>query len=250
MEHVRAQGGYYSDMRLDNVVLSNTGDVVLVDFEQRGVWASFAAPEVAYLDYVATLAMSADGEVPAKLRDEFRAKMDRYVPGWEVVGRGAYTGEADGYALGWLGMDGEEREAAMVYMLGRALWCVFEGMSMPERAVWRNCRYEGDLEFPRYRRTPMPAQELIDRCTIGRVEGRRESGVVREGGRIVLRGGNGTETAEMVRQAAREWWREEVERAERFLEEREGRGERGEAPVFRGRPRLQEVFAWLESWGV
>ncbi|ELR03590.1 hypothetical protein GMDG_06244 [Pseudogymnoascus destructans 20631-21] len=218
--HIVRQGGYYSDLRVDNVVLAENGEAVLVDFEQRGVWVGFSAPEVACIENLAIIAMSAHGEVPEGVRAEYRAKMDRFVPGWRGVGKGAHKGKTEGFALGWLAMDAEEREAAMVYMLGRALWCIFEGVGMPERAVWRQGG-EGGMEFPAYRRAGQRERELIDRCTMGRVEGRREQGVVRSGGRIVLKEGDGTESAEVVQRAAKEWWIEELGRGERFLEERE-----------------------------
>lgn len=253
--HVVRQGRYYSDLRVDNVVLAEDGEVVLVDFEQRGVWAGFSAPEVACVENLAIVAMSAKGEVPEVVRAEYRAKMDRFVPGWREMGKGARKGRTEGFALGWLAMDAEGREAAMVYMLGRALWCIFEGVGMPERAVWRQGGGEGGVEFPAYRRAGQREWELIDRCTRGRVDGRREQGVVRVGGRIVLREGDGTESAEVVQRAAKEWWIEELERGERFLEEREiKREERRESgqmegsSVFGGRPRLEEVLDILESW--
>ncbi|KFZ07341.1 hypothetical protein V501_06544, partial [Pseudogymnoascus sp. VKM F-4519 (FW-2642)] len=254
--HVVRQGGYYSDLRVDNVVLAEDGEAVLVDFEQRGVWAGFSAPEVACIENLAIVAMSAHGEVPEEVRAEYRAKMDRFLPGWRDVGKGAHKGRTEGFALGWLAMDAEEREAAMVYMLGRALWCIFEGVGMPERAVWRQGG-EGGVEFPAYERAGQRERELIDRCTRGRVEGRREQGVVRAGGRILLNEGDGTESAEGVQRAAREWWIEELERGEIFLEEREirreerrGSGEVGGFSVFGGRPRLEEVRDILESWEV
>ncbi|KFY26405.1 hypothetical protein V493_04110 [Pseudogymnoascus sp. VKM F-4281 (FW-2241)] len=253
--HVVRQGGYYSDLRVDNVVLADDGEAVLVDFEQRGVWAGFSAPEVACVENLAIIAMSADREVPEAVRAEYRAKMDRVLPGWRDVGKGSHKGRTEGFALGWLAMDAEEREAAMVYMLGRALWCIFEGVGMPERAVWRHGGEEGGVEFPTYRRAGQRERELIDRCTRGRVEGRREQGVVMVGGRIVLKGGDGTESAEEVQRAAREWWIEELEREEWFLWEREmmreerrgaGAGREGFS-AFGGRPRLEEVLAILGS---
>ncbi|KFY44454.1 hypothetical protein V495_03443 [Pseudogymnoascus sp. VKM F-4514 (FW-929)] len=265
LAHVVDQGKYYSDLRVDNVVVDEDGEAVLVDFEQRGVWAGFSAPEVACVENMAIIAMSANGEVPVSVRAEYRAKMDRFVPGWRDVGKGAYKRSTEGFALGWLAMDVLEREAAMVYMLGRALWCIFEGVGMPERAVWRQGGGEGGVEFPEYRKARKRERELIDRCTRGRVGERREQVVVRMGGRIVLKEGDGTESADAVQRAAKEWWIEELERGERFLEKRERkreersesgdmREERSESgdmkisSVFGGRPRLEEVLHILESW--
>lgn len=47
---------YYPDLRLDNIVLSEAWDIVMVDFEQRGVWCEFAAPEVNSLEYIRLIA--------------------------------------------------------------------------------------------------------------------------------------------------------------------------------------------------
>ncbi|OBT49664.1 hypothetical protein VE04_10157, partial [Pseudogymnoascus sp. 24MN13] len=69
--HVLRQGSYYSDLRVDNVVLAENGEAVLVDFEQRGVWAGFSAPEVACIENLAIIAMSAHGEVPEVVRAEY-----------------------------------------------------------------------------------------------------------------------------------------------------------------------------------
>lgn len=248
--HIRSHGRYYSDLRLDNILLSNTDDLVLVDFEQRGVWCSFSAPEVSCLDYIVTMATSDDGEMPAARREEYQRKLDKYVPGWEKVKKKSYSSSTDGYALGWFGLSDEEKESAMVYMLGRVLWCIFEGVSMPERAFWQTCRIESDLTFPAYCQTPPEARKLIDACTVGRVEigDEREPRIVRVGSKVVLRDGDGTETPDMVREAAREWWRAELEIAEAFLEERYERKKAGDSSALYGRPKLQDVMEVLEGW--
>lgn len=250
--HIRSQGRHYSDLRLDNILLSDSDDVVLVDFEQRGVWCSFSAPEIAFLDYIVTMATSDDGEMPAEKREEYRGKLERYVPGWRDTRRKSYVANTDGYALGWFGLSAEEKESAMVYMLGRVLWCIFEGVSMPERAVWRTCRLESELTFPDYSRTPREMRRLIDACTVGRIERghEREPKIVREGSRVVLRDGDGTETAEMVQKAAKVWWKAELEVAEKFLEDRYERKKAGDFRVSFERPKLEEVLRGLECWKV
>ncbi|TQS32340.1 hypothetical protein Golomagni_07345, partial [Golovinomyces magnicellulatus] len=57
LHHRETAGRFYPDLRLDNIVLSKTRDIVMVDFEQRGVWCEFAAPEVNALDFIKILAI-------------------------------------------------------------------------------------------------------------------------------------------------------------------------------------------------
>lgn len=315
--HVRERGRiFYPDLRLDNIVLSAADDVVMVDFEQRGVWCEFAAPEVNALEYARILASDGpadvgyysreeDGEeeqeeeegpaapattttIPEEVRAHFAAILSRLLPGWEALqASDEYTqapppppgpegGSPHGdhhhhqhhgcYNIPWLCLDAAEQEAAEVYMLGRVLWCVFEGQSAPHpAAVWQSYRREPDLEFPAFSsRTPPPLRDLIDRCTRGRRP--TLSGlIVRRGSKLVLRdgkkgeegnGGGGSPEDEEggneedeVRAAARAWWREEVAAAERFLEMREERRNRGEWDGnYYARPRLREVLAELERF--
>ena len=51
----------------------------MVDFEQRGVWCEFAAPEVNAIDYIRHLAV--DEEIPGRIRERIRWLSERYA-GW------------------------------------------------------------------------------------------------------------------------------------------------------------------------
>ncbi|KAK4153398.1 hypothetical protein C8A00DRAFT_33882 [Chaetomidium leptoderma] len=277
VSHIRERGGggggmFYPDLRLDNVLASASGDIVMVDFEQRGVWCEFAAPEVNAIDYMRILASDDDDDepdeansssptIPDETRAHFAAILDRLLPDWDALQacEDYASPRPRGYAnynIPWLALDdGPEREAAMVYMLGRVLWCLFEGQSAPQRAaVWQSYRYEPDLEFPAFRLTPRALRGLIDGCTRGRREV-LSSLVVRRGSRLVLRGdGEGSSSnssAEEVLKVAREWWRAEVRAAEEFVEMREERKAAGlwDGNYF-GRPRLSEVLAELERFRV
>ncbi|KAJ9145243.1 Ribosomal protein S6 kinase alpha-5 [Coniochaeta hoffmannii] len=284
--HVREQGKiFYPDLRLDNVVLTDSGDIVMVDFEQRGVWSEFASPEVNAIEYIRILANAnpltsseeeeeeeeeeeggggggGEGEpdepgIPEETRRRYADMLSRYLPGWEALeAREEYTPPAsalgyEGYNIPWLCLDRDEQEAAEAYMLGRVLWCLFEGQSAPQPgAVWQSYRREPEIEFPAFQRTPHRLRPLIDRCTRGRRPAL--SGLItRRGSKIVLRSvaPGMPQDQEQIREMARQWWTEEVRVAEEFLrmrEERKGRGE-WDGNYF-GRPKLKEVLAELEAF--
>ncbi|ROW01471.1 hypothetical protein VSDG_02008 [Cytospora chrysosperma] len=284
MLHIRHKGNlYYPDMRLDQIVMtSDNKHPVILDFEQRGVWCEFAAPEVNALEHMRALATDADedesddsyvGALPTiatdteeaaarrhnhTLRRRYADLLTRLLPGWEELGGhdDHYTNPALGYNVPWICLTDREREHAEVYMLGRLLWCVFEGMSAPQRgAVWQSYRNEPEFEFPTFGRTPPALRGLVDRCTRGR---RRplSSLVVRAGSKLVLqRWGPGDQppAAEArvreIRALAKDFWEQEVGWAEGFLLDREDKMKKGvwNENVF-NRPTLKEVDDALEAF--
>jgi hypothetical protein len=267
--HVREQGKiFYPDLRLDNLVLSGSGDIVMVDFEQRGVWSEFASPEVNAIEYIRILANAESATsddhdpdepgIPEEVRQRYAAMLSRYLPGWEALeAREEYTPPRllgyDAYNIPWLCLGADEQEAAEAYMLGRVLWCLFEGQSAPQPgAVWQSYRREPDLEFPAFRRTPPPIRTLIDRCTRGRRPA-LSTLVTRRGSRLVLRSvapGLPQDPDEIVA-VARRWWMEEMRAAEEFLRTREELKRRDEWDGnYFGRPKLSEVLAALEAFGL
>lgn len=241
---------FYPDLRLDNIVLSSSRNAVMVDFEQRGVWCEFAAPEVNALEYVRLLAV--DDEIPMEVSEKYANILTEMLPGWEAMGEGeGYVWPSKGYNVPWECLTPTEQEACEVYMLGRVLWCIFEGNSAPQRAaVWLSYRWEPAVEFPGYTRTPEPIRGLIDRCTRGRQDGMSKL-IVREGNRLVLRGNENRvpSTAENVQKTARDWWSREVEESERWLKERMEGMKRGDwKENYYDRPTLKEVLADLEAF--
>lgn len=261
--HVRERGHmFYPDLRLDNIVLSEAGDVVMVDFEQRGVWCEFAAPEVNALDYIRILGGGGDSTVqdpedpiPEETRDHYAGFLTRLLPGWEELqSRENFAEPSYGYKsynIAWECLSPREQEAAEVYMLGRVLWCIFEGQSGPQRAaVWQSYKREPEYEFPEFRRTPPELREFVDRCTTGR-RNTLSSVVVRRQSKLVPSNGErgGGEDMTRVLQAAKDWWTVEVKVAEDFLlmrEERKARGKWDEN--YYKRPTLKEVKEWLEAF--
>ncbi|KAL2757142.1 hypothetical protein ACRALDRAFT_2135373 [Sodiomyces alcalophilus JCM 7366] len=250
LRHYReTMGTFYPDLRLDNIVLSATRDAIMVDFEQRGVWCEFAAPEVNCIEYIRILATASDDDIPAGVKQRYADRMEQLLPGFELLlERQQYTNPPGGYNVSWLSLSPREQEAAEVYMLARVLWCIFEGVSAPQKAtIWVSYRWESPLQFPEYRRTPPPVQRLIDQCTKGR-RATLDSKIVRQDSRLALRESPDPTQShpEAVHRTARDWWRHEISWAEDYLEARDRMkksGEWNDNPY--GRPGLDEVLERL-----
>jgi hypothetical protein len=243
--HIRDQSRYYSDLRLDNILLSNTDDLVLVDFEQRGVWCGFASPELNYLDYVFMLATGSNS--PEEVRKKYERLLDDHVPGYRAMLGSEYSNSEHGFSIPWSGLNKGELEAAEVFMLGRVLWCIFEGQSCPEVAIWQSYQLESDLQFPSYRDTPPEMRNLILGCTNrgGNKATSNEGGVVRKGNELVLKEGNRTGGPEAVQAEATRWWRKELQQAETFLKMRLGARMNGNGNYSMHRPSLDHVLEIL-----
>ncbi|KAF5019385.1 hypothetical protein F66182_8615 [Fusarium sp. NRRL 66182] len=249
--HLRATSDvFYPDLRLDNIVLSAARDAVMVDFEQRGVWCEFAAPEVNALEYVRLLAI--DEDIPVEISDKYAGFLAEMLPEWETMGESEeYRWPSKGYNVPWACLTLKEQEACEVYMLGRVLWCIFEGNSAPQRAaVWLSYRWEPQVEFPGYTKTPGAMQRLIDRCTRGRQAGLSRL-IVRERNQLVLRQFEklGLSTPDEVQQTAKKWWSKEIETSEHWLRQRIEGMKRGDwKENYYDRPSLKEVLAELENF--
>ncbi|KAJ6446008.1 Tyrosine-protein kinase, active site protein [Purpureocillium lavendulum] len=241
---------FYPDLRLDNIVLSESWDAVMIDFEQRGVWCEFAAPEVNAIEYVRLLAI--DEDIDPEVQAKYSAVLDELLPGWEDMGEGEeYIWPSRGYNVPWSCLTPREQEACEVYMLGRVLWCIFEASSAPQRAaVWLSYRWEPLVEFPGYTTTPEPIRDLIDRCTRGRQPGLTKY-IVRERDRLVMREleNTGRSTARQVQETARDWWAAEIEASEAWLSARTEGMARGDwNENYYDRPTLREVLEALEAF--
>ena len=249
--HLReTTGSFYPDLRLDNLVLSANNDLIMVDFEQRGVWCEFAAPEVNAIDYIRHLAV--DEEIPARIREEYAGYLHDMLPGWEKMADGEdYSWPTLGYNIPWSCLTKTEQEACEVYMLGRVMWCIFEARSAPQRAaVWLSYRWEPLVEFPGYTSTPQPIRDLIDRCTRGTTPGLTRL-IVREGNQLVLRKyeNTGRSTAREVQETAREWWKQEIKQSMKWLSERKEGMENGTwKENYYDRPSLRKVRDALEKY--
>jgi hypothetical protein len=213
LNHIQTKGpGWYCDLRLDNVLLSENDDVVLIDFEQRGVMPTFAAPEIRYLDYVLSLVKesSLDGEV----KEKYRMLYEQHIG---PIGERRITDEYHGSAP-WLCQIKSKREALQVYMLGRLLWCIFEGVSAPQVELWMEYLHEPDVEFPVFRRTPMSLRPLIERCT----EGWTHNAITakRRGVWLIPVADEREREAGVAIDGLTEMWAGELEKAKLFLSQR------------------------------
>lgn len=241
--HINTAGAFYPDLKPDNIVLhqSTPGaqtDAVLLDLEQRGGWFSWSPPEVAFAEYLEILATRAPD--PAA-RAEFTAILRGYIPDWTPGREERYVGsESDnGFSAPWLALarlrDGEMGgalatllERAQSYMLGKLLWCVFEGRGVVRCGIDHELLRDPDPEmergaFPEFVETPVEVRGLIRACTTGagEWEGRRR-GLVLRGGRLVPAAWDGDgvwPSARQTREVARLWWMDEVEAAKEFLSE-------------------------------
>jgi len=120
-------------------------------------------------------------------------------------------------------MSTEEADAAMVFMLGKVLYCIFESTSCVTSLLAQSFPVEPDIEFPQLRHTPPPWRELILRCTIGARETVRTDGafVQRRGDMIVpgtLTRVSGLRCTRLdTIRAAREMWLAELQEMEAFV---------------------------------
>ncbi|KAJ6787891.1 hypothetical protein PWT90_07821 [Aphanocladium album] len=243
---------FYSDLRLDNILLSDSFDLIMVDFEQRGVWSEFAAPEINAIECMRQLAM--DDELPDATRVKYADLLTQLLPCWESLVEGeeyTWPGGQHGYNVAWQCLDEDEQESCEVYMLGRVLWCLFEAQSAPQRAaIWTSYKSEPTVGFPAYTRTPHEMRRLIDWCTEGRVP-TLSSYIVRAGSKLVLRDleASGTSTPEDVRNKAKSFWTERVAESERWVRKRiENRKMNHRGFGFPNRPSLAVIDTFLEAY--
>ncbi|KAK4182651.1 hypothetical protein QBC35DRAFT_395550 [Podospora australis] len=294
--------GFYPDLKPDNIVLrrrpplaSNRDsdgkepgeevvfDAVLLDLEQRGGWFSWSPPEIAYLEYFEILATKLDGSRFGDLKQGIVRRLRACMTDWRPeIQNMLYQNSVGGFSAPWLALLRErlgipsppksyKLERAQTFMLGKLLWCLFEGQARVRCGIDHEVLQENDLDlrghgFPEFRHSPHKIQELIKRCTAGAPEWdvtaaveKKEKYLQRKG--IVLRDGklfpaevkDGQEVSvENTMNAARQYWVEELERANTFLQElllslcEEGRvREGGVLAKAESRPLMGEVLGEL-----
>ncbi|PHH64552.1 hypothetical protein CDD81_4331 [Ophiocordyceps australis] len=254
LQHLRRKATiFYPDLRLENIVLSEAGHVVMVDFEQRGVWCEFAAPEVNAIEYMRLLAV--DDKIDPLIRQRYVRLLDTTLPQWEtMVENENYATSpppSDNYNVPWSCLSSVEQEASEVYMLGRILWCIFEATSAPQHSTpWISYLWEPVVEFPKYTAmTPAPVRTLIDHCTRGARPGLSDL-IVRQGSKLVLRRFENPDasTPRLVQSTARDWWATEIEQSERWLQARsQGMANGNWNHNYYNRPSLRQVYNALED---
>lgn len=226
--HVKERAGtFYSELKLDNVLLSSrngTEDVVLVDFEQRGNWLSWSAPEIYHVD-IFELLLEAGYISPSS--HAYAAAFDylasRQPATTGVAHESQYANPAASYYTAWAVLSAQEQEAAVVFTLGKVLWCIFEGVANVGVNLRRSCPREPSPEFPEFRKAPLFLRDLIRRCTVDAREWEAPaSAIIRSGDRLYPRGrsdmnGRPAGTAHDVQVASKRWWQDEVERMRLFF---------------------------------
>lgn len=245
--HLKNDGIMYCDLRLDNVVLESDNDgIVMIDFESRGVATFMSAPEIMCLEYIYSLSKEPafDDSHTRRFKQMYNqiARNTNLPTSTEI-----YRNPDNGYCVSWLCLTEREKENAQVYMLGRVLWCIFEGVASPEKSVIVQHLREDELEFPNWERTPKKVRELVTACCASDT-GHHRFALARKGNLLKLREGDGTERPEDVRRVALNWWKEELSRAEEFVRKRvKVDDEEGEGCINYQRPTLGEVLSVLKT---
>ncbi|KAL9110185.1 MAG: hypothetical protein Q9227_005245 [Pyrenula ochraceoflavens] len=230
--------GFYPDLKPDNILLipprnwSSASppslfdfDILLIDLELRGGFPSFTPPEVLHLENMLTISsrLTTCPKVHSKcvaLLKSFFPPDNFLVPPPKEDTKYKFEGNERGFSLAWRSLGIRSRwEKAMVFMLGKVMWCLGEGretlgcgigveMLREEQGdCWRRdaddereCNGlhnhdDGEQEprirkrrpgFPEFRVTPKELRPLIEACTAGAPEweGRRRAVELR-GGRIM-----------------------------------------------------------------
>jgi serine/threonine protein kinase len=246
--HIRDEKIMYCDLRLDNIVLASKSDkIVMIDFEARGVGTLMSAPEITYLEYIHSLANESNNNLGGMELDRFKRLHEGAISGHSVpTSTEMYRNPRHGYCVSWLCLSEKEREAAQIYMLGKVLWGIFEGVGSPEKGLLVEHLREDMLEYPEWRNTPEAIRKLINACCISwrRYE---KFPLARKGQLLGLRNTDGTETVDQVRDAAARWWKAELQDAKEFVEQRIGDSSRV-WHIFSARPTLEDVLFVLKSF--
>ncbi|KAK4108529.1 hypothetical protein N656DRAFT_717813, partial [Canariomyces notabilis] len=281
--------GFYPDLKPDNILLrqdAETGllDAVLIDLEQRGGWFSWSPPEVRFIEYLEILAGSAD--TPEDLRLEFLTQLREYYgnSSWEpeTSSNQRYHSTEGGFSGPWLAVLGARRagkeskdllELAQVFMLGKLLWCIFEGQPFVRSGIDHEVLRDTDPEyesrrtgkamaFPEFRKTPGALRPLIRACTAGAPEWGADGASPRHEMIVALRGGKlypanpradlGVVTVSDTLESAREFWQREVKQARSFMSKllASGQGHRDavESPTgLRSQVLLRPTFSVISS---
>ena len=275
VKHVSSvPGSFYSDLRMDNVVVADDNGgreiAVLIDLEQSRNIYNWAPPEIYYLEWIAELGaedfMRADN-LSAETVNRYARILKGYLAsrGQPQPLKGApivYNNAPHGWYFPWLLETPSEREASQVYLLGKALWCIFEGVGDADIVLGRSHRGESEQRFPEFRRTPEAMRELIRDCTIGAREWKDgHIKIYRRGGQIFplgLTGLNGERegTLEETLSTIQNFWQIEISKAEKFVEAQrkynlgEATGDDLTQLDLLRRPRLDEVLSRLDQFSV
>ncbi len=264
---------FYSDLRTDNVLLavdeaSQTEIAVLIDFEQGRNLYNWAPPEIYRTEWIAEMGHKdfarAKG-IPQEVRNKYHGILTqilsvRKYPLPLAAQPDIYDNAPQGWYFPWLMSTRLEKEAGMVYLLGKLLYCIFEGRANTDIVLGQSYVGEQEQQFPEFRLTPPPLQNLIKCCTCGAREWLNDPiRIYRRGGKVFPFGqaglhGQGEATLQETQEAIVAFWREEMKKAEDFVLARY-RHDKGEATEddmkllhYLHRPTLAEVHRQLVSY--
>jgi len=225
--HIKTDGAaFYTGLRPNNIVLQKGAhgpDIVLLDFEQRTGRYTWSPPEIRYVSYLEHLVAS---ETPSFVKDRCRAMLRGYFPDWKPDWTvEAYDGAPCGYSAPWLALSPQQKESAQVFMLGKLIWCIFEGVGAIDDGLNFDTfkMPECDQPFPEFRQSHPMIRKLVQRCTAGAPEwrGRRPAsfklGTKLHSSAEAARQNFGQSSEEITLLAAQNWWEEELQEAERFF---------------------------------
>ena len=272
--HIHKSGFFYSDLRMDNVLLWQKDDgshtALLTDFQQSRNIYNWAPPEMYYVEWLADLGYPdvmtrfARETIPTQEQSDCHTILQEYLdargyPSLQEV-PSKYNNPPQGWYFPWLSSTNSEQESAMVYLLGKALWCIFEGYGDADIVLGRSNPHEEEMRFPEFKNTPEPLRELIQSCTAGArewLDGPIK--IYRKRGQVFPLGKSGKEdeplaTAEETKETIKSFWKEEIEKAKAFVGART-RYDKGAASSeekqmlhFLRRPRLSDVLQTLDDY--
>ncbi|KAH9204231.1 hypothetical protein DL95DRAFT_497438 [Leptodontidium sp. 2 PMI_412] len=256
---------FASDLKMDNIMMTTVDGqetAVLIDFEQGRNTFSWAPTEIYLIEWLAIVANAS--RVPPSVRDKYTKLLQEYCAsrGVDFLTMGKsnfYDNPPTGWYLPWVASTEAEQEAGNVCLLGKVIWCIFEGVGNINVALRSSKPDNEKPEFPTFIKSPPAIQDLIKSCT----EGSREwtkglLGLTRNGSKIYPHGKSGQdgeETASLdeTRVAIQAVWSNEIKKGEAFVEARM-RHDKGVATAedaqklrYLNRPKLTEVLARLEE---
>ena len=263
---------FYSDLRMDNIVIDVKEDAseiaVILDLEQGRNIYNWAPPKVYYLEWIAELGspdhMRTDN-LPQETVAYYSKILKRYLAlkghGWPLPSApDVYDDTTHGWYYPWTLSTQEERETGMVFLLAKALWCIFKGRAEADVILGRSTLEDDQLRFPGFHLTPEPVRKLIRKCSAGAREWKDgQMAIYRRGGRLFPLGKTGLNgeaegTLEETIAATRKFWQNEMVKAEAFLEARmryyqcEATEENLQRLDYLRRPSLSDVLHTLKSF--
>ncbi|KAL4919313.1 hypothetical protein BDW62DRAFT_43603 [Aspergillus aurantiobrunneus] len=166
LAHLHDMGTFYSDLRPDNVLLDSDENVVLCDFEQRGNWYEWCAPEILYRQYAENIRSRLPDRV---INSPYDRLLKGYAQSHTLCHSSCYTpaeSPIEARNRAWFALPPAAQERAAVYSLGLFIYSVFEGLSNVQCNVANQFPIEPEVEFPTFRRTPGVIRKIIQNCIV------------------------------------------------------------------------------------